>query len=319
MRLTERRSILRRTGSSKRPLMLAPAYGVTWKQFFLALKGRFIKDKLMDVAGSVTFFGVLALFPFLLFLVTLAGLVLQPQQVEQFIREIGNVAPADATRIIAEQIRDIHKSQSVGLLTVGFVGAIWSASGGVVSLMDALNGLHHVEDRRPFWKTRGLAVLTTFGASAAILIAALVGVAAGPIAQAFGGPVARLVIWLRLPVAGLLIALVWAVLYQILPDVPRRFRFLTPGSVVAVAIWLIASWGFSFYVLHFGEYNKTYGAIGGAIVMLMWMWISAMVLLAGALINAVLEDLSRGRARATAPAGTRLAMPTREIQPRSTS
>jgi membrane protein len=301
--------------------MLAPANGVTWKQFFLALKGRFIKDKLMDVAGSVTFFGVLALFPFLLFLVTLAGLVLQPQQVEQFIRGIGNVAPADATRIIAEQIRDIHKSQSVGLLTVGFVGAIWSASGGVVSLMDALNGLHHVEDRRPFWKTRALAVLTTFGASAAILIAALVGIAAGPIAHAFGGPVARLVIWLRLPVAGLLIALVWAVLYQILPDVPRRFRFLTPGSVVAVAIWLIASWGFSFYVLHFGEYNKTYGAIGGAVVMLMWMWISAMVLLTGALINAVLEDLSR-RAPATAPeAGTAgFATPRQgELQPRSAS
>src|SRR5438094_5187520 len=305
-------------GSSKRPLMLAPANGVTWKQFFLALKERFIKDKLMDVAGSVTFFGVLALFPFLLFLVTLAGLVLQPQQVEQFIREIGNVAPADATRIIAEQIRDIHKSQSVGLLTVGFVGAIWSASGGVVSLMDALNGLHHVEDRRPFWKTRGLAVLTTFGASAAILIAALVGVAAGPIAHAFGGPVARVVLWLRLPVAGLLIALVWAVLYQVLPDVPRRFRFLTPGSVVAVAVWLIASWGFSFYVLHFGEYNKTYGAIGGAVVMLMWMWISAMVLLTGALINAVLEDLSR-RAPETAPeAGTGgFAMPGQgALQPR---
>src|SRR5438876_1081520 len=104
--------------------MLMPANGVTWKEFFLALKERFIKDKLMDVAGSVTFFGVLALFPFLLFLVTLAGLVLQPQQVEQFIREIGNVAPADATRIIAEQIRDIHKSQSVGLLTVGFVGIL---------------------------------------------------------------------------------------------------------------------------------------------------------------------------------------------------
>ena len=301
--------------------MLAPAKGVSWKEFFLCLKERFIKDKLMDVAGSVTFFGVLALFPFLLFLVTLAGLVLQPQQIEQFIREIGNVAPADATRIIAQQIRDIHKSQSVGLLTLGFVGAIWSASGGVVSLMDALNGLHHVEDRRPFWKTRGLAILTTLGASAAILVAALVGVAAGPIAHAFGGPVARVVLWLRLPVAGLLIALVWAVLYQILPDVPRRFRFLTPGSVVAVAIWLIASWGFSFYVLHFGEYNKTYGAIGGAVVMLMWMWISAMVLLAGALINAVLEDLSRGRLSATAPAaGNGLARPgDGSLQPRSAS
>src|SRR5207237_5405387 len=112
MRLTERRSILRRTGSSKRPLMLAPTNGVTWKQFFLTLKERFIKDKLMDVAGSVTFFGVLALFPFLLFLVTLGGLVLRPQQVEEFIRQIGTVAPADATGIIAQQIRDIHKSQS---------------------------------------------------------------------------------------------------------------------------------------------------------------------------------------------------------------
>jgi membrane protein len=301
--------------------MLAPARGVTWKEFFVALKQRFIKDKLMDVAGSVTFFGVLALFPFLLFLVTLTGLVLRPAQVEQFIREVGTVAPADATRIIAQQIRDIHASRSFGLLTVGFVGAIWSASGGVVSLMDALNGLHHVEDRRPFWKTRGLAILTTLGGGAAILIAALVGVAAGPIAHAFGGPVALLVMWLRLPVAGLLIALVWAVLYQILPDVPRRFRFLTPGSVVAVAVWLIASWGFSFYVLHFGDYNKTYGAIGGAVVMLMWMWISAMVLLTGALINAVLEDLSRGRTSVPAAASD-LAMrgPAQGVlQPRSAS
>src|SRR5207248_1015569 len=288
-----------------------------WKQFFLTLKERFIKDKLKDVAGSVTFFGVLALFPFLLFLVTLGGLVLRPQQVEEFIRQIGTVAPADATGIIAQQIRDIHKSQSVGLLTVGFVGAIWSASGGVVSLTVALNGLLHVEDKRPFWKTRGLAILVTIGASAAILLAAIVGVAAGPIAHAFGGPVARLVLWLRLPVAGLLIAFVWAVLYQILPDVPRRFRFLTPGSVVAVVLWLLASWGFSLYVLHFGEYNKTYGAIGGAVVMLMWMWISAMVLLAGALINAVLEDLSRGRTPAKTPAGRAIGLAA--LQPRSAS
>jgi membrane protein len=282
--------------------MLAPARGVTWKEFFLALKERFIKDKLMDVAGSVTFFGVLALFPFLIFLVTLGGLVLSPNQVEEFIKQIGELAPADATRIIGQQIREIHRTQSFGLLTVGFVGAIWSASGGVVSLMDSLNGLLHVEDKRPFWKARGLAILTTVGASVLTLFAAFVGVAAKPIAHAFGGPVERIVTWLRLPIAGLLIAFVWAALYQILPDKPRKFRLLTPGSLVAVAVWLFASWGFSLYVLHFGEYNKTYGAIGGAVVMLMWMWISAMVLLTGALINAVLEDLSRGRTVPTAPA-----------------
>ena len=203
--------------------MLAPARGVTWKEFFLALKDRFLKDRLMDVAGSVTFFGILALFPFLLFLVTLGGLV---------------------------------------------------------------------------------------------LLAAFVGVAAGPIAHAFGGPVERVVTWLRLPIAGLLIAFVWAALYQILPDKPRKFRLLTPGSVVAVAVWLLASWGFSLYVSHFGEYNKTYGAIGGAVVMLMWMWISAMVLLAGALINAVLEELPRGRTVARTPAA--VATPMRgALQPRN--
>jgi membrane protein len=176
------------------------------------------------------------------------------------------------------------------------VGAIWSASGGVVSLMDSLNGLLHIEDKRPFWKSRGLAILTTIGASVLMLVAAFVGVAARPIAHAFGGPVEQVVTWLRLPIAGFLIAVVWAALYQILPDKPRKFRLLTPGSVVAVAVWLFASWGFSIYVSHFGEYNKTYGAIGGAVVMLMWMWISAMVLLTGALINAVLEELPRGRA-----------------------
>src|SRR5256885_14229740 len=135
--------------------MLAPARGVTWKEFFLALKDRFLKDRLMDVAGSVSFFGILALFPFLLFLVTLGGLVLRPPQVEAFIQQIGTVAPSDASRIIAQQIREIHRSQSVGLLTVGFVGAIWSASGGAVSLMHALNRLLPVAVKRPSWHTRG--------------------------------------------------------------------------------------------------------------------------------------------------------------------
>ena len=118
--------------------------------------------------------------------------------------------------------------------------------------------------------------------------------------------------WLRLPVAGLLITIAWAALYQVLPDVKQRFRLLTPGSVVAVAGWLLASWGFSFYVAHFGEYNKTYGAIGGAIVMLLWMGISAAFLLAGAQINAVREDLAKTRSgggAAAAPVPPAFSMP----------
>ena len=266
--------------------------GIGWKEFAAGLKQKCKEDKLTDIAASLTFFAVLALFPFLLFLVTLTGLALRPEQIEQLILEVGKVAPADATRIIAQQIRDINQGQNVGLLTIGFVGAIWSASGGIASLMDALNGVHRVADGRPFWKTRGIAILTTLGAGAAVLVAALVGVAAGPIANAIGGPVAKAVTWLRLPIAGAMMAIVWALLYYVLPDVRQRLRLITPGSVFGVVVWVIASWGFSFYVAHFGDYNKTYGAIGGAIVMLMWMWISAIFLILGAEINAVLEHVS---------------------------
>ena len=278
--------------------------GIAWKEFVAGLKQKCKEDKLTDIAASLTFFAVLALFPFLLFLVTLTGLVLRPEQIEQLILEVGKVAPADATRIIAQQIRDINQGQNVGLLTVGFVGAIWSASGGIASLMDALNGVHRVADGRPFWKTRSIAILTTLGAGAAVLVAALVGVAAGPIANAIGGPVAMAITWLRLPIAGAMMAIVWALLYYVLPDVRQRFRLITPGSVFGVVVWVIASWGFSFYVAHFGDYNKTYGAIGGAIVMLMWMWISAIFLILGAEINAVLEHLSSDGKRAKSPVET---------------
>jgi membrane protein len=293
--------------------------GIAWKEFAAGLKQKCKEDKLTDIAASLTFFAVLALFPFLLFLVTLTGLVLRPEQIEQLILEVGKVAPADATRIIAQQIRDINQGQNVGLLTVGFVGAIWSASGGIASLMDALNGVHRVADGRPFWKTRGIAILTTLGAGAAVLVAALVGVAAGPIAKAIGGPVATAVTWLRLPIAGVMMAIVWALLYYVLPDVRQRLRLITPGSVLGVVVWVIASWGFSFYVAHFGDYNKTYGAIGGAIVMLMWMWISAIFLILGAEINAVLEHISSDGKAAKSPAVDTGAADLHRTQERSVS
>src|SRR3954466_15095467 len=110
-------------------------------------------------------------------------------QVEEVLKQVGTVPPADATRLMANQIREIHKSGSFGLLTVGFVGAIWSASGGAVSLLDSLNGPVPLEDKRPFWQSRGLAILTTIGASVLALLATFVGVAARPFADAFGGPV----------------------------------------------------------------------------------------------------------------------------------
>ncbi|KFE66353.1 YihY/virulence factor BrkB family protein [Hyalangium minutum] len=272
--------------------MVLPGKGMGWKEFFKALKNEYSRDKVSDVAGALTFFGVLAIFPFMLFLVSLASVLIDPAQAQVLIQELAKVAPKEVATILGERLQALAASKNVGLLTVGALGAIWAASGGIVALMNALNTVYGVEEKRPFWKVRGLAILSTLAAALISIISAAVAVATPAIANKLGGPFPTLVTWLRLPVAGLLMMFLWAVLYYALPDVKQKFKFITPGSIVGVIIWLIASWGFSVYVTNFGSYDANYGAIGGVIVMLMWMWISAQVILLGAEINAIIEHRS---------------------------
>lgn len=272
--------------------MVLPGKGMRWGEFFKALKNEYTRDKVGDTAGALTFFGVLALFPFLLFLVSLASVIIDPAQAEVLIQQLSQVAPQEVVSILGERIHSLAQDRSVGLLTVGGLGAIWAASGGVVALMKALNTTYGVEESRPFWKVRGLALLVTLGAAVLSIVAAALAVAAPALANKLGGPFSSLVVWLRLPVAGLLMMFLWAVLYYALPDVKQKFKFITPGSVVGVIIWVLASWGFSKYVANFGKYDANYGAIGGVIVLLLWMWITSQVILLGAEINAILEHRS---------------------------
>ncbi|MDY7229557.1 YihY/virulence factor BrkB family protein [Hyalangium rubrum] len=272
--------------------MVLPGKGMSWKEFFKALKNEYTRDKVSDTAGALTFFGVLALFPFLLFLVSLASVIIDPAQAEVLIRQLARVAPQEVVSILGDRLHALAENNSVGLLTVGGVGAVWAASGGVVALMTALNTTYGVEESRPFWKVRGIAILTTVGGALLAIVAAAIAVAAPALADKLGAPFSTLVVWLRLPVAGVLMMFLWAVLYYALPDVKQKFKFITPGSVVGVVIWVIASWGFSKYVANFGSYDVNYGAIGGVIVMLLWMWITSQVILLGAEINAILEHRS---------------------------
>ena len=272
--------------------MVLPGKGMSWKEFFTALKDEWKNDNVSLVAGALTFFAVLALFPFLLFLVALAGLIIDPKQAEALVQELGRVAPEAVTQIVGQRLHDLATSNSVGLLTVGGAGAIWAASNGIVKLMEVLNTTYDVKESRPFWKVRGLAILMTIAAAALSIVAALGMVAVPAFADMLGEPLGTVVLVLRWPVAGLLIMFVWALLYYFCPDVKQSFRFITPGSVVGVLLWLIASWGFSVYVRNFGNYDATYGALGGVIVMLMWMWLSAQMMLLGAEINAILEHRS---------------------------
>lgn len=272
--------------------MRFPGHGMGWKEFLTALKREWTNDRVSDVAGMVTFQGILALFPFVLFLVALAGVLIDPAQEQELIRQFARIAPAAVTQILAERVRSLTQNSSTGLLTASALVAIWSASGGVLALMRALNTTYGVEESRRWWKTRAIALGTVFVGAVLTIVAVALAVAALPIANALPGPVGTALMWLRLPVAGLLMMFLWACLYYFLPDVEQRFRFITPGSVVGVVLWVIASWGFSVYVANFGRYDVTYGALGGVVVMLVWMWISAMVILLGAEINAVVEHRS---------------------------
>ncbi|MFT3915054.1 MAG: YihY/virulence factor BrkB family protein [Anaeromyxobacteraceae bacterium] len=281
---------------------------MSWREFLSGVKGEITRDNVTDIAATVTYYGVLALFPFLLFLVALVSVVITPQDAEQLVQQLAQVAPPAVTQIVGDRIRDLGAQQNVTLLGFGALGAIWAASGGVMALMRALNVAYDVKEGRPWWKVRLIALGMTVGAGAVALAAALVAIAAAPIADAVGGTLGAAIGWLRLPVAGVLMMLLWAVTYYLLPDVEQDFKFITPGSVIGVVVWVAASWGFSKYVVHFGSYDKTYGSLAGIIVLLLWMWLSTLVLLVGAEVNAFIEHRSeegkREGAKSMADTGT---------------
>ena len=301
--------------------MRLPGKGMSWKEFGKGLKHELSKDQVTDIAATITYYGVLSLFPFVLFLVALASVVIEPAEAERLVQELGKVAPGAVTQIIGERIRQLGEQQNVTLLGFGALAAIWAASGGVTAVMRALNTAYDVKEGRPFWKVRGIAILMTLVAGALGLVAALVAIAAAPIADAIGGPIGTVITWLRLPVAGLVMMFLWALVYYVLPDVEQRFRFITPGSVFGVLVWVLASWGFSKYVTSFGSYDKTYGSLAGVIVLLLWMWISSLVLLVGAEVNALIEHRSeegkRQGAKRKSDTGTRPAatLPAKEPIP----
>jgi membrane protein len=263
-----------------------------WKEFLRGVKSEISEDGVTDLAASVTYYAILALFPFLLFMVALASVVITPADAERIVEQLSQVAPGAATQILGDRIRQLGAQQSVSLLGLGALAAIWAASGGIMGLIGALNRCYDVKEGRPWWKVRAIAILMTLAAGALALVAALVAVATAPLADRIGGPIGMAIGWLRLPVAGLVMMFLWALIYYVLPDVEQRFRFITPGSVVGVVLWVLASWGFSKYVSNFGSYDKTYGSLGGVIVLLLWMWLSALVLLVGAEVNAFLEHAS---------------------------
>lgn len=283
-----------------------------WRGFLKALRREWTRHKLGEAAAALTFYGVLALFPFLLLIVALAGIVLQPDRAHALVGVLGREAPPAFAQLPVTRLAELTSGPSRGLLTFSGLTAIWSATAGVVSLMAALNAAYDVAESRPRWKVYGVALGVMLTGAVLSVLAALFAVAGAALALRLGSPWRTFLVWLRLPVAALMMMALWALLYAVLPNVQRKSRLITPGAVVGVLVWLTASLGFSFYVSHFSTFGVTYGALGGVIVLLLWMWISALALMLGAEINAILTQEKRRRADARTHPAKELGPPRQE-------
>ena len=261
----------------------------------------FRDDNLTDWAAALTYYGVLAIFPALIVLVSILQLVGE-SATQPLLDELGKVAPGPAKEIFTSAIEDLQGNQGAAgvLFIVGLLGALWSASGYVSAFMRASNAIYDMEEGRPIWKTLPVRVGLTLVLLVLLAVTTLAVVLTGGLAQQVGNLVGlgdtAVTVWniAKWPVLLLVVSLMFALLYWAAPNVKQPgFRWVSPGGILAVVGWLIASGAFAFYVASFGSYNKTYGALGGVIVFLVWLWISNIMILLGAEFNAELE---RGRA-----------------------
>jgi membrane protein len=261
----------------------------------------FREDNLTDWAAALTYYSVLAIFPAMIVLVSILGLVGE-SATQPLIDNLGTVAPGPAKEIFTSAIENLQGDQGAAgvLFVVGLLGALWSASGYVGAFMRASNAIYDIEEGRPVWKTLPVRVSLTLVLLVLLAITTLAVVLTGGLAARVGDLIGlgdtAVTAWniAKWPVLLLVVSLMFALLYYAAPNVKQPgFRWVSPGGILAVVGWLIASAAFAFYVGNFGSYNKTYGALGGVIVFLVWLWISNIMILLGAEFNAELE---RGRA-----------------------
>ena len=257
----------------------------------------FKEDNLTDWAAALTYYGVLAIFPALIVLVSILGLVGE-SATQPLIDNLGTVAPGPAKEIFTSAIENLQGDQGAAgvLFVIGLLAALWSASGYVAAFMRASNAIYDIEEGRPVWKTLPMRVGLTLVLLLLLAVSTIAVVLTGGLAEKVGNLIGlgdtAVTVWniAKWPVLLVVVSFMFALLYWAAPNVKHPgFRWISPGGVLAVVGWLIASGAFALYVSNFGSYNKTYGALGGVVVFLVWLWISNVVILLGAEFNAELE------------------------------
>jgi membrane protein len=274
--------------------------GRSWLGVIKRTISEFRADNLTDLAAALTYYGVLAIFPALIALVSILGLI-GPSATQPLVQNLDKLAPGPAQHIFKGAIQGLqHSRGAAGIVFIaGIAGAIWSASGYIAAFMRASNTIYDIEEGRPFFVTIPVRVIVTLVVLVLLAISAFAVVITGGLATQVGKLLGiggtAVTIWdvAKWPVLVVFVSFIFSLLYWASPNVKHPgFRWLSPGGVFAVLVWLIASAAFAFYVTNFSSYNKTYGALAGVVVFLVWLWLSNTALLLGAEFNAELE---RGR------------------------
>jgi membrane protein len=270
------------------------SWGPTLKRTLTEFK----EDKLNHWAAALTYYAVLSLFPALLVMVSLVGLVADPATVTKFLTDvISSLGPASAVETFKEPIESVTSNQGTAgvMAIVGVVAALWSASGYVGAFTDASNVVYEVEEGRPFYKLKPLQLLVTLVCITLVAVTALALIVSGPLAEAVGGALGlsdvAVTVWqiAKWPVMLALVLVILHVLYFTAPNAEVKRPWISRGTLLTLVVWILASVAFAFYVANFGSYNKTYGTLGGVVVFLLWLWITNIAVLLGVEFNAETE------------------------------
>jgi membrane protein len=288
--------------ADKGPQRLRELTGRDWLQAARRTATGFNEDNLSDWAGALTYYGILSIFPGLLLMVTVLRLA-GTGTTKTVLENISGMAPGTVRAILnaaADSLANSRQGATGVIAIVSLVGALWSASGYVGAFMRASNSIFDVPEGRPLWKKLpiriGLTLLTGVLLTAAAVIAVFTGRLADVVGRLLGIGSHAVAVWdvVKWPVLVVLVTLLFDVLYWASPNARHGgFRWVSPGGLLAVVIWLLASTGFALYVAHFGSYNKTYGSLAAAIIFLVWLWISNLAFLLGAEFD---SEIQRGRA-----------------------
>jgi len=255
----------------------------------------FLDDDMTMYASALAYQIIFSIFPFVIFLIALLGFLHRPDFFDWLLAQATAIFPEQGMEQVRRIIQQLQQPQG-GLLSFGVVLALWTASSGTRAAMNALNVAYNVKEGRPLWKRYSLSIIYTIGIAGMLIIATVL-LLIGPRAIAWLADQVGLEqlfvllwTWLRFPVVLILLALAVAVIYYVAPDIKQEFRFFSPGAVLAVLAWIGASLAFDYYVNAFANYNAMYGSIGTIIVLLLYFFLSAAMLLFGAEVNAVIDQ-----------------------------